>query len=540
VTTQGLARPPGAVLGTMRIRKKLMLLHTLFSMGLAVILLVTIRPAITEVVERAEINEAQLVVRLALSPLLGAGQGIVSAERIAFIESTLGANSRVRIGRADSLGLSESTVRLARSQPGVPVPAYANGVEACAVALVPIEGPVSTGVGTTAASAETDSRPFIAAFIRIEEARKAVWRLFGLVTAALLAVYVLVVAALEGFVLPQNVYGPIARLLEADAATRLGRIDQELIPPEFIPADELGEITRSRNETIRALRGKEAQLAEALSTLEHVALDLKRKNHLLEAARRNLADADRLASLGMMSAGVAHELNTPLAVLKGLVDRLRTHPDHRATPEEAALMHRVVGRLERLGESLLDFARVRPPQRTLTPIRSIIEEALTLVRLDRDASAVEIHNRVSDAQVIGCDADRMVQVFVNLLRNAVEALMEQPYPPMAAAGSWSSGGWKPAIEITAESTVRDGSGWLSVIVADNGPGIDSEILARLFEPFASSRLDSHGTGLGLAVAEGIVREHGGLILARNRPAPATGAVFEVMVPRSPDSTMPSE
>jgi C4-dicarboxylate-specific signal transduction histidine kinase len=73
------------------------------------------------------------------------------------------------------------------------------------------------------------------------------------------------------------------------------------VPDDLIPADELGEITRSRNETIRSLRAKEAQLAEALAKLEEVATDLKRKNHLLEAARRNLADADRLASLGIMS-----------------------------------------------------------------------------------------------------------------------------------------------------------------------------------------------------------------------------------------------
>lgn len=527
ITSQALERPPGAVLGSMRIRKKLMLLHTLFSLGLAVILLVTIRPAVTEVVEQAEINEAKLLIRLALSPQPGAKGPVVSPERIAVIESTLGIGSRIRFGPSATLGLSESTVLLARSQPGVPVPAYAFGTDPCAVALLPlptlVDGTASRDQGTNAEGMNS-AGPFIIASVRIDEARRAVWRLYALVTAALLAVYILVVAALEVFVLPQNLYGPIARLLDADAAVRAGRRDQEVVPDDLIPADELGEITRSRNETIRSLRAKEAQLAEALAKLEEVATDLKRKNHLLEAARRNLADADRLASLGIMSAGVAHELNTPLAVLKGLVERLHAHPEHRVSAEEAALMHRVTGRLERLGESLLDFARVRPPQHTLSPIRGIVEEALTLVRLDRGASSVEVHNTLSESQVIGCDPDRMVQVFVNLLRNAIDALVE-------------SGAKSPRIEISAATSMREGNEWLSVVVADNGPGVDPEILPRLFEPFASSRLDSHGTGLGLAVADGIVREHGGVILVRNRPSPTLGAVFEVMLPRSSPTTM---
>jgi hypothetical protein len=106
----------------MRIRKKLMLLHTLFSLGLAVILLVTIRPAVTEVVEQAEINEAKLLIRLALSPQPGAKGPVVSPERIAVIESTLGIGSRIRFGPSATLGLSESTVLLARSQPAYPCP----------------------------------------------------------------------------------------------------------------------------------------------------------------------------------------------------------------------------------------------------------------------------------------------------------------------------------------------------------------------------------------------------------------------------------
>ena len=88
---------------------------------------------------------------------------------------------------------------------------------------------------------------------------------------------------------------------------------------------------------------------------------------------------------------------------------------------------------------------------------------------------------------------------------------------------------KRRITVTGETVDREGARWTRLMIADEGPGIDPNIASRLFEPFASTRLDSRGTGLGLAVSEGIVREHGGLLLARNR-ADARGAVFELLLP----------
>src|SRR5205823_1495818 len=102
----------------------------------------------------------------------------------------------------------------------------------------------------------------------------------------------------------------------------------------------------------------------------------------------------RLASLGMMSAGIAHELNTPLAVVKGLVERLNASPGKSLDAAQAALMLRVVNRLERLGESLLDFARVRPPLSRPVDLRAVVDEAATLVKLDRDAREIEFLNAV--------------------------------------------------------------------------------------------------------------------------------------------------
>lgn len=469
----------GGFFAGMRIRKKLMFLHTLFSIGLAVFLLVAMRPAIGEVVSQAELSKA----RTALATMQP-GESPHLEELV------------LRSGTADLLAIDDDAAEAARAQPGTVFPLAPVGDTARAVKYV------QEGAGGY----------YVVAEVRIPEARDAVLRLYAFMVLAIVGVYVLVAAALEVFVLPQHVYGPIRRILAADRAVQEGREGEELIDESAIRTDELGEIMRSRNQAIQSLRNHEHALAEALGELERVATDLKRKNHLLETAKRNLADADRLASLGMMSAGIAHELNTPLAVAKGLVEKLRR--DERLSSPEAALLERVVTRLERLGDSLLDFARARGSEFKPAGLRDLVEEAWTLVRIDRAAHEVHLANDVPPDLEACCDPDRILQVFVNLLRNAVDATADAD---------------SPRIVVRADRANRDGATWASVSIVDNGPGIEPELLSTLFEPFVSTHLDARGTGLGLAVAEGIVSEHGGVLLARNRED-GSGAVFEVMLP----------
>jgi signal transduction histidine kinase len=495
----------------MRVRKKVLVLHTLFSLGLAAVLLIPLRPAIMEVVEQAEGSEARAILR----QILAEARDNATAEQNADRWAAAAPDAQVRRGSSERLSLPPSIVAAAAVNPGQIVPAMLDHQQPGAVVMIAPD-------------------EFWAVGVRIGEARRAVWELYGLTAAALLAVYALVAAALELFVLPQHVYGPIQRMIDADRAIEDGDEADELISEQAIPADELGELMRSRNRAILAIRGHERALGEALKEIERVANDLKRKNHLLEAAQRNLADADRLASLGMMSAGIAHELNTPLAVVKGLAERLNANPTRSLDPASASLLLRVVSRIERLGESLLDFARVRPPRTARVPVRGLVDDAMTLLRLDRDLSAIEISNGVDAGLHAQCDADRMVQVLVNLTRNAADAIgaVRARVPSGSISPDRKRDERAPRqggrISIDAELVDREAQAWVSLTITDDGPGIDPEILPRLFEPFASTRLDAHGTGLGLAVAEGIVREHGGLILARNMPL--GGAQFEIMLP----------
>lgn len=490
--------PRPGLLARMKVRKKLMVLHTLFSVVLAAVVLVTLRPAVASVVRESEVDEAVLI----LSTVHDASEVRERGELPATVKHARKERVRLVVGTAPDLGVPQEVAVAAIAQNGMAVVGESKDLGACAVSYLGRENGVDR---------------YAALSVEIERVRTEAKSLYIVAFGAILGVYVLVAAALELFVLPQNVYRPIRRMLEADDAVQRGDQGLELIPAREIPSDELGEIMRSRNESIIKLRRHEAALADAIARLEHIATDLKRKNHLLETAQRNLADADRLAGLGIMSAGIAHELNTPLAVVKGLTEKLNQNPRAGLAEAEAALMLRVVGRLERLGESLLDYARVRPPRSARASVRGMVGDAMALVRIDAGVRAVEFTIEVPDTLCVDCDADRIVQVLVNLLRNAADAVRGQE---------------GARVEVVASIAQREDGpsrSWLSIRITDNGPGIDPSILPRLFEPFASTRLDSRGTGLGLAVSEGIAREHGGVILAGNR-TDGRGAEFELLLP----------
>lgn len=491
-------RPARGVLSGLRIRKKLIVLHTSFSLGLGVLLLIALSPAMTKLITGAEQDQALL--------LLEASADLDALERIE------GEHKRIRAGEPGSMGLSESIVERAVSSDRGWVSLPQN----------------SFGAGVLVWDSERARLIEIRA--QAVRARDQARIIYTLLIVSLLAGYAFVAIALELFVLPQHVYSPIRALLEADRAVQEKDAAREIVPSEMIPQDELGEIMHSRNDTVRELRAHQGELASALTRLESVAVDMHTKNKLLEAARRNLEGADRLASLGMMSAGIAHELNTPLAVVKGLVEKLNDQGTLSET--DTSLLTRVVKRIEKLSEGLLDFARARTPELKTVRIAGVIDDAWHLLRLDqrviRACEGLAFENTIDPGLEIPCDADRMVQVFVNLIRNAVNA--------MARAKTQD-----PRVVVSAHTERREGEDWIVLRVSDTGPGIDPEMMGSLFEPFVSTTLDAKGTGLGLAVSDGIVREHGGFLTPSNRTDESgnlRGACFDVFMPAASPSADP--
>lgn len=304
------------------------------------------------------------------------------------------------------------------------------------------------------------------------------------------AIYVLAVVVLESTIMPLYVYKPLQLMLDADEATQSDDHERELIDDREIPGDEIGQIMRSRNETILKLRKHEADLEDAL---------------------RRLEAQDRLVHLGLLSASVAHELNTPLSVLQGSIEKLTETTHDPAALERLARMLRVAQRIKKISESLVDFARTRKREMEPVAMQPLIAEAWGLVSIDEKASQVHLANDVDQADIVTGNSDRLVQVFVNLLRNALYAV--------------PAGGH---IVVRSRRIIRNRQRWIAVSVDDDGPGIPPDVLPNIFEAFVSSRLDARGTGLGLTVAEGIIDQHGGTITASNRPG--GGACLEVTLP----------
>ena len=271
-------------------------------------------------------------------------------------------------------------------------------------------------------------------------------------------------------------------MLSADEATRRGDHEHELIDERYIAGDEIGQIMQSRNQTV-------IQLRQAFDHFEA---------------------QDRLASLGLLSASVAHEMNTPLAVLHGSIEKLlETVPEAHAQ-DRLQRMLRVTQRLRTISEGLVDFARVRKQTTETVSLKAIVDEAWNLVAIDEKASQVHFQSAVGDENVVG-NPDRLVQVFVNLFRNALNAIG-------ADGHIWTH----------ARKYGRDGKSWVCIHVDDDGPGIQPDVLPDIFDAFVSSRLDAKGTGLGLTVAQGIIQQHGGTIHASNRQG--RGARLEVVLP----------
>jgi signal transduction histidine kinase len=313
-------------------------------------------------------------------------------------------------------------------------------------------------------------------------------------------IYILAVLLLELVIMPLYVYRPLRAMLNADYSVMTGDRPREIIPADFIPRDEIGQIMLSRNSTVEQLRAREEELEAALARLEN--------------AKQSLAAQDRLASLGMLSAGVAHELNTPLAVLQGSIEKLLETVDSPSAQQRLLRMQRVATRLRSISEGLLDFARVRKQRMEPVDLRPLVDEAWNLLALDEKSGAAQFENAVPpECHLIG-NPDRLIQVFVNLLRNALQAIP-------AAEGH---------IRVTAAPcNALAGRSWI-ITVEDNGPGIPEDVLPEIFEAFITTRLDSRGTGLGLTVSEGIIDQHGGTIKASNNPG--GGARIEIRLPES--------
>jgi PAS domain S-box-containing protein len=225
-----------------------------------------------------------------------------------------------------------------------------------------------------------------------------------------------------------------------------------------------------------------------------------------------LIQAEKLAAMGQMLAGVAHELNNPLTAILGVSELLRDRQGvDDSTKRQLEMTHRQARRAARIVQNLLEFSRPASPQKKAIDINSIIDRTLQLHEHSLRRNNVEAtFQPVPDLPAIVGDANQLIQVFLNLISNAEQAIKE--------------------VRSSGKIKVRVGKlgTRLFATVQDDGPGIKPEALPKLFDPFFTTKRPGGGTGLGLSICMSIVREHGGNIEAES--IPDGGASFTIYLP----------
>jgi two-component system NtrC family sensor kinase len=224
---------------------------------------------------------------------------------------------------------------------------------------------------------------------------------------------------------------------------------------------------------------------------------------------QQVVQSGKLAAVGELAAGVAHEVNNPLFAILGLTEFLAKDAEPGSKAAERLQMIRESGEeIREIVRALLDFARENPEERQLVPFNHVVRQAVTLMRRTNAHKGVElVATYTEDDRLVRASANQLKQVLLNLISNARQAMPE--------------GG-----TVWIETAIDDG--WATVTVADDGPGVDEAVADRVFEPFFSTRGQPEGTGLGLSVSLGIAQAHGGtLTLDRGRPR---GAAFTLRLP----------
>jgi len=320
----------------------------------------------------------------------------------------------------------------------------------------------------------------------------------------LLLLYVAVtgggVLLLAYFTLTTLVVRPLDLLTQAASRVASGNLEVA------VPERGAGEVAR----LARAFNVMGEQLGADRASLEEKIAELERTTRELAEAQEQVLRSARLASVGRLSAGVAHEIGNPLAAIRGLLEIAADEDDAGDRAEYLARAQAETDRISRIIRELLDFARQgteRAPESATADLRAVVEDAMRLASARGTNVTIEL-DAAKDLPAARIEPDRALQVVLNLLLNAVDAV----------AGE---GHVRVSIERADDATLR-------LAVEDDGPGIDADVLDQIFEPFVTTKPVGEGTGLGLAVCHTLVSQVGGHIDAENLPD--GGARFALRLP----------
>lgn len=321
----------------------------------------------------------------------------------------------------------------------------------------------------------------------------------------------LTVTVATAYMARRTIAQPLEQLVAAARALGEGHIDARV--PQSLGAAEPNALAREFNLMAQRLEGARKELVQEGEARVHL--------------ERRLAEAEKLATVGTLAAGLAHELGAPLNVISGRAEMLLGHAD--TGPNAARHLHSIVaqsGRIARTVRSLLDYAR-RPVRRDdAVDFDGVLEATLDLLEPELQRAGVTVERRGSYEAWVRGDADQLQQVMTNLMLNAMQAMDGQTE--------------QRRITVEASSGSGDAAGSSSdvvIMVSDTGPGLPADLDGRLFTPFSTTK--ATGTGLGLVVARSIVQDHGGTLDGTTRTDGTRGARFTIRLPHASPAHVPS-
>ena len=303
----------------------------------------------------------------------------------------------------------------------------------------------------------------------------------------------------------RNITRPVSEMVAATHNIIAGRFDQE------VRSESTGEIAllaESFNAMLKSLRQMRADLEEWGRTLEE---KVRQRTEELVNMQARVAQSDRLASLGMLAAGVAHEINNPLGgilALTGLtVEDLRKDDPNRENLEEVI---RQTLRCRDIVKGLLQFSRQSRGNAEAVDLNDVLQDTLSLIEKQALFFNITVVRQLEpELPPVVADRSQFQQVFINILMNAVQAMNEQG-------------------TITIKTGYKSTDNSVEVAISDTGQGIRREDIGRIFDPFFTTKEGGHGTGLGLSIAYGIVTTHGGSISVQSEVG--TGSTFTLRIP----------
>jgi two-component system NtrC family sensor kinase len=320
--------------------------------------------------------------------------------------------------------------------------------------------------------------------------------------------FVVLAAILVSLLVQRIVFRPLADLREGQARLASGDLEQ---PIPVRSDDELGQLAEAFNGMMGALRNSRVELEEWGHTLEHKVEEATRDLHKAQA---EAARGEKLASVGLLAAGIAHELNNPLTGVLTFATLVRKElPPDSPEAEDLDLVIHETRRCASIIRRLLDFAREKAPEKSYVDLNGLVEETSELITQSVQGAGIELALDLDPAlPAVWVDEDLIKQVVMNMLVNAQHAIGTDGRISVRTRLSTDHG---PGAE--AEITIRD-----------TGCGIPEEDLQKIFDPFFTTKGVGKGTGLGLSVSHGTIEAHGGSIEVESTVG--EGSEFRVYLP----------